>query len=360
MIANAITSQRIIENLSSGIILLDATSTVLYVNPAAEAMLSISGERAIGMPLPQIMLDHEVTVEDFQNSIHQLAAFTRREASVQLINQKVITIDYSASPMIHPETNDWVLLVELSEREHFTRISRDEQIIAKNETTRSLVRGLAHEIKNPLGGIRGAAQLMESELPNPEMREYTNIIIEEADRLRDLVDRLLGPRKIPQRQEINIHEVMERVHQLLQVESAGAVKIIRDYDPSIPEFNADKDQLIQACLNICRNAMQAMLENTQASEPAELIIQTRTTRQFTVGQNRYRLAIQVNIIDNGPGIAEDMQDKLFYPMVTGRAMGTGMGLSISQSIINQHSGIIEFDSQPHNTIFSIYLPLDNV
>ena len=360
MIANAATSKSIIESLSSGVVLLNKDSRILYVNPAAEALLSISGERAYGLEFNQILQGDEITLEDFRKAAEALQAFTQRETCVRLHNDKVITLDYSVSPMLNPENNDVIILVELSEREHFARISRDKQLLAKHETTQSLVRGLAHEVKNPLGGIRGAAQLLEAELPTAEMREYTGIIIEEADRLRDLVDRLLGPRKIPQQQNINIHEITERVLQLIQVESNNTITLTRDYDPSIPDFNADKDQLIQATLNICRNAMQAMVEDTMASEPAKLTVQTRTVRQFTIGQKRYKLAIQVNIIDNGPGIAPDLLDKLFYPMVSGRPTGTGLGLSLSQSIINQHHGIIEFDSQPRRTIFSIYLPLENL
>lgn len=360
MIADTATSKSIIESLNSGVVLLNKDSIILYINPAAEALLSISGERAYGMRFDQVLHNDEISSEDFGIAAEKLQAFTQREAIVRLHNDKEITIDYSVSPMTSIDSDDVIILVELSEREHFTRISRDEQLLAKHETTQSLVRGLAHEVKNPLGGIRGAAQLLEAELPTDEMREYTSIIIEETDRLRDLVDRLLGPRNIPQQQCINIHEVTERVLQLIQVESGSLIKLVRDYDPSIPEFDADKDQLIQATLNISRNAMQAMLEDTMASEPPKLTIQTRTTRQLTVGAKRHKLAVQINIIDNGPGIAPHLLDKLFYPMVSGRPMGSGLGLSLSQSIINQHSGIIEFESQARHTIFSIFLPLENL
>jgi two-component system nitrogen regulation sensor histidine kinase GlnL len=217
---------------------------------------------------------------------------------------------------------------------------------------------MAHEIKNPLGGIRGSAQLLERMLDNPELKEYTTIIIEEVDRLRNLVDKMLGPNKLPERLETNIHEVLERVRSLIMVEAAEKLNIIRDYDPSIPEFLADKEQLIQVILNISRNAMQALLSKRQVNSPAEITLSTRAVRQFTIGHTKHRLVLHISIIDNGPGIPEDIRESLFLPMVSGRAEGTGLGLSIAQSIINQHQGIIECDSTLGKTHFSIYLPLE--
>lgn len=358
MLANPTLNQRLLEHLNTGVLLLDADLVVSFMNPAAEVLLEVSGQRGQGIAFPVLAFESESATDSLKDSLISGHSYTKREASIELHNQQTIIIDYSVSPVSHPETRLPCLLIELLGRDRLVRISREEQLIAKQETTRNLVRNLAHEIKNPLGGIRGAAQLLARELPEEEMREYTNIIIEEADRLRDLVDRMLGPRTIPKQEQVNIHEVLERVCQLIEVESEGAVAIHRDYDPSIPELEADKGQMIQSMLNVCRNAMQAMLSNPAPTAPPSLILKTRSIRQFTIGHNRHRLVARIDIIDNGPGIPEDIRENLFYPMVTGRADGTGLGLSISQSIINQCNGIIEFESSADCTTFSIYLPLE--
>jgi two-component system nitrogen regulation sensor histidine kinase GlnL len=211
---------------------------------------------------------------------------------------------------------------------------------------------LAHEIKNPLGGLRGAAQLLDLELHDPELKEYTQIIIAESDRLQGLMDKMLGPNKLPNKKALNIHEVLERVRQLVQAESSGSLTIRNDYDPSIPDIHADKDQLIQAFLNIAKNAVQAM------EGKGNIIFKTRIHRQMSIGRKRYKLAVKCDIIDNGPGIDADMMSQIFYPMITGRAEGTGLGLSIAQALINQHNGLIECNSEPGNTVFSIFLPME--
>ena len=309
MRASPLLNQRIMEHLNTGVLLLDAELIIIHMNPSAEALLEVSGKRGVGTHFFELAVEDQSDVDAMRDAVITGHSYTKREAHIHLQNQQTLTLDYSVSPVTHPETRTPTLLVELQGRDRLMRISREEQLIAKQETTRSLVRGLAHEIKNPLGGIRGAAQLLERELPSAELKEYTNIIIEEADRLRDLVDRLLGPRNM---------------------------------------------------LNIGRNAMQAMLENPDQQERPSLTIRTRSVRQFTIGHHRHRLVAQVEIIDNGPGIPEGIRDNLFYPMVSGRAEGSGLGLSISQSIINQINGIIEFTSVPHRTVFSIFLPLESL
>ncbi|WP_221800035.1 nitrogen regulation protein NR(II) [Oceanobacter mangrovi] len=360
MRASPLLTQRLMEHLNTGVLLLDAELIILYMNPAAEALLEVSGKRGLGAHFYDLAIEDEQDVIAMRDAVVTGHSYTKRETIIHLHNQQTVTLDYSVSPVAHPETRMPTLLIELQGRDRLTRISREEQLIAKQETTRSLVRGLAHEIKNPLGGIRGSAQLLERELPTAELKEYTNIIIEEADRLRDLVDRLLGPRNLPQNEQVNIHEVTERVCQLIEVESEGVIHISRDYDPSIPEIQADRNQLIQAFLNICRNAMQAMLENPCQQQPPSLVIKTRSVRQFTIGHQRHRLVAQIDIIDNGPGIPAELQENLFYPMVSGRAEGTGLGLSIAQSLINQVNGIIEFTSAPDRTVFSIFIPLESL
>lgn len=360
MLANPELSQRLLEHMNTGVLLLDADLTVTYMNPAAEALLEMSGQRGRGVGFHTLAYESDEATQALHDSVVNGHSFTKREATIELHNQTQATFDYSVSPISHPLTRLPSLLIEIQGRDRLMRISREEQLIAKQETTRNLVRGLAHEIKNPLGGIRGAAQLLSRELPSQDLTEYTNIIIEEADRLRDLVDRMLGPRNIPKTEAVNVHEVLERVCQLVDVESEGYIKVHRDYDPSLPELEADKGQLIQALLNVCRNAMQAMQENPQQPQPPMLVMKTRSIRQFTIGHQRHRLVARIDITDNGPGIPEEIQDSLFYPMVTGRPEGTGLGLSISQSIINQCNGIIEFESSPDGTTFSIYLPLESL
>jgi two-component system nitrogen regulation sensor histidine kinase GlnL len=244
--------------------------------------------------------------------------------------------------------------MELQQVDRHLWITKEEQLSAQHHISRMLVRGLAHEIKNPLGGLRGAAQLLDLELSDPELKEYTQIIIAEADRLKDLMDKMLGPNKLPQKAELNIHQVLERVRQLVTAEASGSINLVCDYDPSIPDLLADKNQLIQALLNIVRNAIQAL----EQSKDGLIMIKTRIHRQMTIGRKRYKLLIKIDIIDNGCGIKEEMIGQIFYPMITGRAEGTGLGLSIAQALINQHNGLIECRSEPGNTVFSVYLPLE--
>ncbi len=221
-----------------------------------------------------------------------------------------------------------------------------------------MIRGLAHEIKNPLGGLRGAAQLLARELPSEDLADYTNIIIEEADRLRNLVDNMLGPNTNPRMEPTNIHEVLERVRHLVEAEGLGNIRVLRDYDPSIPELIGDREQLIQATLNIVRNAMQALQQHGYSVENPQITLRTRALRQFTIGSHRYRLVCRVDVIDNGPGIPESVREAIFLPMVSGRPEGTGLGLSISQSIINRHRGLIECVSEPGSTVFTLNIPLE--
>ncbi|MDX5297468.1 MAG: PAS domain-containing sensor histidine kinase, partial [Gammaproteobacteria bacterium] len=281
--------------------------------------------------------------------------FTKREAELLLPSGTRIRVDYSVSPL--PGAPSW-LLMEVHARDRLLRITREEEMLAQQETTRILVRGMAHEIKNPLGGIRGAAQLLDRELNDPGLRDYTQVIIEEADRLRSLVDRMLGPHKAPRKTPTNVHEVLERVRTLLEAESNGGVELVRDYDPSLPEFMGDREQLIQAFLNIARNAMEALSAQTPTNPSPTIIFRTRALRQFTIGHTRHRLVARIDIIDNGPGIVPELMQNIFYPMISGRANGTGLGLAITQSIIGQHQGLVECESLPGHTDFIVFLPLE--
>lgn len=245
------------------------------------------------------------------------------------------------------------MLLELEVLDRFMRINRDDQHVSLQETSRKLARGLAHEVKNPLGGIRGAAQLLERQLTDPDQREYTSVIIHETDRLRDLVDRILGPNDRPKLESVNVHDVIEHVVRLLDAECPARVRFERDYDPSVPEIEGDRAKLIQAVLNVIKNAIAALA----TTERPAIKLQTRVVRQFTIGSIRHKLVANLNFIDNGPGIPSDIADRIFLPMISGRADGSGLGLAITQTILSQHGGLVQYESEPGHTTFSFYLPL---
>jgi two-component system nitrogen regulation sensor histidine kinase GlnL len=254
-------------------------------------------------------------------------------------------IDYTTTPLDYEG-----LLLEIIHVDRHLRIANEELLLSQQKAAKELLRGLAHEIKNPLGGLRGAAQLLEGELQDSDLKEYTRVIISEADRLRNLVNRMLGPNNVPNRQPVNIHQVLEHVRNLVNVENYPGLSISREYDPSIPEMIADPELLVQAVLNLVRNAAQSGADR--------IVLRTRAQRQFTIGAKLHKLAARIDIIDNGPGIASEMQEQIFYPLVTGRPEGTGLGLSIAQSLVNEHEGIIEFTSVSGHTVFTIFLPLE--
>ena len=345
----------LLDNLTTATLLLNDELRLEYMNPAAEMLLAISGQRSHGQFISELFTESPEALNALHHAVVQAHPFTKREAHLTSLNGQSLVVDYAVTPILSRGTT--LLLLEVHPRDRLLRISKEEAQLSKQETTKMLVRGLAHEIKNPLGGIRGAAQLLARELPATELRDYTDVIIEEADRLRNLVDRMLGSNKLPALSPTNIHEVLERVCSLVDLESQGSITLVRDYDPSIPELLVDREQMIQAVLNIVRNAMQAL-----ASQPEQrlgrITLRTRSLRQFTIGHTRHRLVCKVEIIDNGPGIPAELQETLFYPMVSGRADGTGLGLAITQTIISQHQGLIECESHPGHTLFSIFLPLE--
>ena len=350
----------ILDNLKTAILLVQPDLTVGYINSAAEALLEISGSRTLGEPVTQLFREHGDTAAGLREAIRAGSAYTKRETLLTLPSGQRITVDYAVSPVIQ-EGGKISLVLEIQPLDRMLRISREEGILSSQQNTRALVRGLAHEIKNPLGGLRGAAQLLARELPDSGgLKDYTNIIIEEADRLRNLVDQMLGPNKAPDKKPLNLHEVVERVRQLLEAETHGNVRFLRDYDPSIPDLLGDKEQLIQAVLNIVRNAVEALSGMATPPKIPTIMLRTRSMRQFTIGTQRHRLVAKLDIVDNGPGVQRDLLETIFLPMVSGRSDGTGLGLSISQSIINRHHGLIECHSQPSSTTFSLYIPLEQV
>lgn len=345
----------LLDNLTTATILLNAELCLEYMNPAAEMLLAVSGQRSHGQFISELFTESPEALSSLRQAVEHAHPFTKREAMLTSLSGQSLTVDYAVTPIFN--TGQTLLLLEVHPRDRLLRITKEEAQLSKQETTKLLVRGLAHEIKNPLGGIRGAAQLLARELPSEGLRDYTNVIIEEADRLRNLVDRMLGSNKLPSLAMTNIHEVLERVASLIEAEAQGSVILVRDYDPSIPDVLIDREQMIQAVLNIVRNAMQALSSQSDL-RLGRISLRTRTLRQFTIGHTRHRLVAKVEIIDNGPGIPQDMQETIFYPMVSGRPDGTGLGLAITQNIISQHQGLIECESHPGHTVFSIFLPLE--
>jgi two-component system nitrogen regulation sensor histidine kinase GlnL len=357
---------RLLDNLSTAVVLLDEQLCVRYANPATEQLLATSVSHLLGQSLARFFDDAGWSIEDLRNALQEQRPHTRREARLRVPgSSQAALVDYTVTPMGDVDGRPRQLLMELQPLDRLLRISREDSLLAANQATHALVRGMAHEIKNPLGGIRGAAQLLARALDDPELREYTGIIVSEADRLRNLVDRMLGPRKPPDCRWINIHQVLERVRVVVQAETGDALSVQRDYDPSLPELWADMDQLIQVMLNVLRNAAQSLLENPAVRESPVLhrpriVMRTRVLRQFTIGGYRHRLVCLIEVEDNGPGISESLRKTLFYPMVTGRSRGTGLGLPIAQSIMQQHGGLIECDSAPGHTVFRILIPFEPV
>ncbi|MBV4539145.1 MULTISPECIES: nitrogen regulation protein NR(II) [Pseudomonas] len=345
----------LLDNLTTATLLLNAELRLEYMNPAAEMLLAVSGQRSHGQFISELFTESTEALNSLRQAVEQAHPFTKREAQLTSLTGQSITVDYAVTPILHQ--GQTLLLLEVHPRDRLLRITKEEAQLSKQETTKMLVRGLAHEIKNPLGGIRGAAQLLARELPEDGLRDYTNVIIEEADRLRNLVDRMLGSNKLPSLAMTNVHEVLERVCSLVEAESQGGITLVRDYDPSLPDVLIDREQMIQAVLNIVRNAMQAISGQNEL-RLGRITLRSRAVRQFTIGHIRHRLVARVEITDNGPGIPAELQDTLFYPMVSGRPDGTGLGLAITQNIISQHQGLIECESHAGHTTFSIFLPLE--
>ena len=336
--------------------MLDKDLRLLYLNVAAENLLEISVRKANMLFIGDVLIKAAEDIGEMQTALANSNSFTKRQAQLKLMHGKTVDVDYTITPF--EENGERRALLEITSLEHSYRISREESLNSTHATTRELVRGLAHEIKNPLGGIRGAAQLLAAELNSEELSDYTNVIIEEADRLHKLVDRLVGSRQPLKMEPVNLHEVMERVRNLVEAEISGnGIELIRDYDPSIPTVLADSSQLIQAMLNIVRNAMQTLFSPEVEHNLGRIYLRTRIIRNATIGAKFHRLAASIKIIDNGPGIKPEMIDSIFYPMISGRAEGTGLGLSITHSIVNQHKGDIECESRPGATCFTVILPV---
>jgi two-component system nitrogen regulation sensor histidine kinase GlnL len=339
----------LLDVLSTAIILLDHHLVIRYINSAGEQLLEQSSRRLIGEPLPKLFEHFALDTRLIHETLHLGNSFSDSDVSLVRQDGNHIAVDVTVSPFQRGDQR--YVLLEIKQIDQQKKISHELYQAHQQQAARDLVRGLAHEIKNPLGGLRGAAQLLAKELPDPSLKEFTTVIIEQADRLRNLVDRLLGPQRLPAQREHNIHMVLEKVRQLINMEGLEDLVVNRDYDPSLPDMEMDPDQIEQAILNIVKNAAEAM------NGKGTINISTRSANQITLNGERYRLVAEIKISDNGPGIPPNLQDTIFYPMVTGKAEGTGLGLSIAQTLITQHKGRIDYTSWPGHTEFIIHLPI---
>lgn len=337
-----------LEHITTAVILLDEQSRIAYLNPAAEHLFGLSNTNLLGHPLQHAFVHPEQLFAAVRSALGTNASHIEHDLTLTTPAGHKLHVSCTVTPM-HSES--FALLLEFHTMDRPRKLAREEQMLDQTQASRLLLRNLAHEIKNPLGGIRGAAQLLEQELDRPDLREYTQVVIQEADRLRSLMEKLLTPQHMPHFSALNIHEVLERVRSVVLAEIPDGLSIRRDYDISLPPLNGDKEQLIQVMLNIVRNAAQAMKGKGQ------IMLRTRIVRQVTLMKKRHRLAVSVQIIDNGPGIPEEMRDKIFYPLVSGRPDGHGLGLTLAQDFVSQHQGSIEFESEPGRTCFTVLLPL---
>jgi len=341
--------------LATSVMVLDGRLRLVYVNPAMESLLAHGGRSLVGQRFGALFSN----VEGFENRLREALAeergFWDQNLNLSRPAHETLYLNCLVTPVELPERG---LMLELRPIEQRIRAEREEQQLTQHLANRELIRNLAHEIRNPLGGLRGSAQLLERELDRPELKEYTQVIIKEADRLQALMDRLLTPHRLPHTVTMNIHEVCERVRSLILAEFPSGLSIRRDYDTSIPEFQGDREQLIQAVLNITRNAAQALQGAGGVKGGAEIRLSTRVVRQVTLAKRRYRLALELQVIDNGPGIPAEISDTLFFPLVSGREGGSGLGLTLAQTFVQHHHGVIECDSQPGRTAFRILLPIE--
>ena len=343
-----------IEHLAIAILLCDVEGHILYMNPAAESLFGLSSRQVHDMLIDEVFTHADILKLAISQALNTDTPYREHEFLITTLKHQSFSVTCTITP-IQSESIRYIL--EFQQMDQQLRIAKEERMLIQQQANSELIRNLAHEIRNPLGGLRGAAQLLEHELPDVTLKEYTQVIIKEADRLQSLMDRLLVPHQKPKYEPTNIHEVLERVRSLLLAESPDEIKIQRDYDTSLPDIIGDREKLIQAVLNIARNAVQAMHEKKQHGL---IIFKTRAERQIMLAKKRYRVGIKLDIIDNGPGIPPGIRDKIFYPLVSGREGGSGLGLSLAQTYVSQHQGMIECKSEPGQTTFTILLPIKDI
>jgi two-component system nitrogen regulation sensor histidine kinase GlnL len=337
--------------LATAVVALDESFVVRYANPAAESLLATGAKSLIGQPFLALFSEREALAASLQEarSIHW--DYAAQNVTYERVGREPVPLSCTLTRIdgsgLSVDGFRLGLLAELRPIEQQLRLAREERLVFEQQSNRELIRNLAHEIKNPLGGLRGSAQLLERELDKPELKEYTQVIIKEADRLQLLMDRMLTPHRAPRIELVGVHEVLERVRSLVTAEFGTEIE--RDYDPSLPEVLGDREQLIQALLNIARNAAQAGGKHVW--------FRTRAVRQVTILRQRHRLALELQVVDDGPGVPEEIRERIFNPLVSGREGGTGLGLSLAQTFVQYHHGVIEFESRPGRTTFRILLPL---
>jgi len=335
--------------LASAVVLLDAQGDTKFLNQAAEMLFELPQRAIEGAAFARQFSNGMIIDSLLEEACNNAFGQKRQDLVLERVGREPLPLHCVAVVL---ESDLGALLLEFREIDQRMRIDRESRMLESVRLNRELIRNLAHEIKNPLGGIRGAAQLLESEVGASSLREYTQVIIKEADRLQTLVDRLLAPHRHPRLVgDVNIHEVLERVRSVVTAEYPEGLDIERDYDASLPDFRGDKEQLIQAVLNLVRNAAQAMHGR------GRILLTTRIARQITIDKVRYRLALDLHVVDNGPGVPEEIRDRIFFPLVSGREGGSGLGLTLAQTFVQQHGGLIECDSRPGRTDFRILLPL---
>ncbi len=344
---------QLIDGLATSVLWLDAGGSLLHLNEPAEGLLGISRNLAAGRSIRELLkanIELEGVISRARGAGTQ---YSQRELPFAAGPGAALrTLDVTVTPFDSPGRPGGVL-VELADVTQHQRILRENALIAQMGGSRAMVRQLAHEIKNPLGGLRGAAQLLERQLKDAALHEYTKVIISEADRLAALVDALLGPGQPPHKEPVNIHELVQHVGHLLAGEAPTGVVIERDYDPSLPRLRLDRNQVIQALLNLGRNAIQAV------GARGRIVLRTRALTNASIGSRRYRIVASIQVEDDGPGVPSELEDTVFYPLVTGRKGGTGLGLAVAQDLVGRHDGLIEFESRPGRTVFTILLPFDN-
>ncbi len=339
-----------LDALATAVFYLSRDLTVHYANPAAENLFKFSSKNIVGHSLAEIFPNDSLLSAAIRQATERNCSYLQHEVKLTSAAQEKFEVSCTVTPAEVDGFDGYLL--EFIQLHQQLRIAREERLLDQTEANRWLIRNLAHEIKNPLGGLRGAAQLLERELKRPELTEYTQVIMKEADRLQTLMDRLLSPQRLPQLAPINIHEALERVRSLLLAEFPNGIHIRREYDVSLPTVEADKEQIIQALLNIGRNAAQALKGG------GEIVLRTRVARQVTLARKLHRLGVMIQVIDNGPGVPEDIRDKIFFPLVSGREGGTGLGLTLAQNFISQHHGVIELESVQGQTCFTILMPMN--
>ena len=343
----------LLDGVSTCVTWLDADGAVLHLNEPAEDLFGISRNQAAGRAIRDLLKANAELEGVISRARVAGAQYSRRELPFEAgPGSSPRYVDVTVTPYDAPGFPGGSL-VEIADVTQHQRILRENALLTQLGGSRAMVRQLAHEIKNPLGGLRGAAQLLERQLKDPTLHEYTAVIIAEADRLAGLVDALLGPGQPPHKEPVNIHELVQHVGHLLAAEAPTGVVIERDYDPSLPRLRLDRNQIIQALLNLGRNAIQAV------GERGRIVLRTRALTNASIGSRRYRVVASIQVEDDGPGVPADLKDTVFYPLITGRQGGTGLGLAVAQDLIGRHDGLIEFDSRPGHTVFTILLPFDN-